>query len=472
MTFTFDTLSQAQDSTRVGGILHSLSGIFPLYKPAIAQLEKVCAQRGTQYYAFSYDWRRDLNESADDLIAFLTHIAATHNSKLQVIGHSMGGLITLAALNARPDLFDSVVFAGTPFGTGTAFLEDSTEPRACQYTVIDDVFTWPSGYNFILPPEADVIDRAAPWIGNFVDRSGTPMNINLYNPHHWVAHRLSIFDKQNAKASPQQLRHLETCISRARAFRRKILFEPSVKYPPIAVLFSSCYPTKIYAFACYTIPVHLQCKIAHQQQSDQLRTSIAANKNRLNASSESIVTPDSEPTDIPIITTDIPTDTPDKEKEDSPQPEHVILPNDIFVDEGAPTDKPLLSSPTSSPPPSSPALSTESTTSTPQLPTHKATAVNTITTTTPPATPPLMPEPPEIALPDIPQPPPASRWSRCSWAWIPMPNSGDDRVASPGVIPPPGIPYTLYHTNNRHSQLLDDTSVPHILQLLIQKSHP
>lgn len=36
----------------------------------------------------------------------------------------MGGLITMVALNKRPELFQSVLFAGVPFMPGVGFLED------------------------------------------------------------------------------------------------------------------------------------------------------------------------------------------------------------------------------------------------------------------------------------------------------------------------------------------------------------
>src|SRR2546430_11641135 len=45
-------------------------------------------------------------------------------ARVQVAAHSMGGLITFGALNRRPDLFHSALFAGVPFGASVSFLED------------------------------------------------------------------------------------------------------------------------------------------------------------------------------------------------------------------------------------------------------------------------------------------------------------------------------------------------------------
>lgn len=44
--------------------------------------------------------------------------------KVQVVGHSLGGLISFVALNRRPDLIHSALLAGVPFGSTISFLED------------------------------------------------------------------------------------------------------------------------------------------------------------------------------------------------------------------------------------------------------------------------------------------------------------------------------------------------------------
>lgn len=80
---------------------------------------------GRAFRPFTYDWRRDNRENTAKFIKFLESISQeSGGARIQVVAHSMGGLITFAALNRRPDLFHSVLFAGVPFGHNISFLED------------------------------------------------------------------------------------------------------------------------------------------------------------------------------------------------------------------------------------------------------------------------------------------------------------------------------------------------------------
>jgi len=105
-------------------------------------------------YTFTYDWRRDPLENAVLYVPlpplswtlapwpsgplaltltltrapsfewFCREIAAKHKSRVQVVAHSMGGVVTFAAVNRAPELFNSVVLAGVPFGPGFGYLQD------------------------------------------------------------------------------------------------------------------------------------------------------------------------------------------------------------------------------------------------------------------------------------------------------------------------------------------------------------
>ncbi len=78
------------------------------------------------FYTYNYDWRRDLNETTDKLIEFLQQIKNRHGSAVQVVAHSMGCLITLAALNTSPCVFNSVLLVGGNFGGGAGFYPTNT----------------------------------------------------------------------------------------------------------------------------------------------------------------------------------------------------------------------------------------------------------------------------------------------------------------------------------------------------------
>ncbi|KAI0538474.1 hypothetical protein GGR58DRAFT_294859 [Xylaria digitata] len=71
-------------------------------------------------YDYGYDWRLSPHLSSRKLVDFLRHLPSNHGVKdhqdrgATVIAHSLGGLIARHAVNQRPELFASVVYAGTP----------------------------------------------------------------------------------------------------------------------------------------------------------------------------------------------------------------------------------------------------------------------------------------------------------------------------------------------------------------------
>ena len=78
------------------------------------------------FYTFGYDWRRDLNETTDILLEFLKNIKQKHGFPAQVVSHSMGCLISLAASNTNPSLFHSNCFVGGMFAGGVGFYPMNT----------------------------------------------------------------------------------------------------------------------------------------------------------------------------------------------------------------------------------------------------------------------------------------------------------------------------------------------------------
>ena len=77
---------------------------------------------GQVFRAFAYDWRRDNLENTAEFVKFLEKVSRENGeARIQVVAHSMGGLITFVALNRRPDLFHSVLFAGVRFRPGCQF---------------------------------------------------------------------------------------------------------------------------------------------------------------------------------------------------------------------------------------------------------------------------------------------------------------------------------------------------------------
>jgi hypothetical protein len=104
--------------------------LFPIYNDLIAALRHELSQRAdraTPVFAFPYDWRMDVRDAArrlgvfvDEVIArtkLLKHYAAADKLKVDLVGHSMGGLVITEylALRGRGAGVGKVVTIGTPF---------------------------------------------------------------------------------------------------------------------------------------------------------------------------------------------------------------------------------------------------------------------------------------------------------------------------------------------------------------------
>lgn len=104
------------------------------------------------------------------------------------MAHSMGGLITFVALNRRPDLFESVLFAGIPFGSSISFLEDmhSGAANGLNKSILspDVYFTFASPFTFF---------PANPKESRLVETNGTPIEHDWYSADDWARRKLGIF---------------------------------------------------------------------------------------------------------------------------------------------------------------------------------------------------------------------------------------------------------------------------------------
>ena len=81
------------------------------------------AKRGRPFSSFVYDWREDLNVTGHRLECYLADVFTRYGKrKIQVIAHSMGGMLAYPILKRRPELFESILFCATPFSPGISFL--------------------------------------------------------------------------------------------------------------------------------------------------------------------------------------------------------------------------------------------------------------------------------------------------------------------------------------------------------------
>ena len=197
---------------------------------------------GRVFRAFAYDWRRDNLENTAEFIKFLETVSRENGgARIQVATHSMGGLITFVALNRRPDLFHSVLFAGVRFGQGVSFLEDmhvGTATGLNRRVLSPQVlFTFVSIYCLF------------PWNtpdSGLVEQNGDRISHDWYSADDWERHRLGLFATIEPDAvTGEQRSHLRNALARAHEFRSLLVCrkDGSFHYPPIAVLASDAHPT-------------------------------------------------------------------------------------------------------------------------------------------------------------------------------------------------------------------------------------
>ncbi|WP_257463172.1 lipase/acyltransferase domain-containing protein [Archangium lipolyticum] len=144
------------------------------------------------FVPFSYDWRRDIRESAGQLCARIEQLVAEGGGrrKVNIVAHSMGGLVTMHCLlhggaqaGERPwagaEHVKRVVILGTPFSGGPGIFDDllvGTETMRNRALLAPEaLFTFASAFQ-LLPPRSDF----------FVDAEDRPVELDAFDPAVWL----------------------------------------------------------------------------------------------------------------------------------------------------------------------------------------------------------------------------------------------------------------------------------------------
>ena len=113
--------------------------------------------------AFGYDWRQDLRASARELCDTIERLPV---ERVDLVAHSMGGLVALHCLRSGAPKVRRVVFAGTPFRGGPQILEDllwgTKTGRNTALLSKQALFSFPAAFQ-LLPPAGDFTDPEA-WL--------------------------------------------------------------------------------------------------------------------------------------------------------------------------------------------------------------------------------------------------------------------------------------------------------------------
>ncbi|MCR4330184.1 MAG: hypothetical protein NUV65_06605 [Candidatus Roizmanbacteria bacterium] len=86
------------------------------YDGLLETLNKLHFKEGSDYMLFPYDWRRHVEESADELYTTLKNTLWIEHpgTKIVLIGHSLGGLVGRVFADKHPELTYRLITVGTP----------------------------------------------------------------------------------------------------------------------------------------------------------------------------------------------------------------------------------------------------------------------------------------------------------------------------------------------------------------------
>ncbi len=215
--------------------------------------------RGAIFHVFTYDWRRDLVESARRLGRYLDDLAEARGEKdarFNVVGHSMGGLVARYYLRygaAEPD--GPVTWAGTK---RIAQLIQVGTPNAGSIHSLDAALNGsPVGMSHTTLAAPVVAHMPAmyqlmPPLGTrpLIDRRGDALDIDLHDPGTWERFGWGPWKSGGEDDTERERAFVGALLERAAAFHRAMARTPDHPCPvPVIALGGDCMPTLTRAVA-------------------------------------------------------------------------------------------------------------------------------------------------------------------------------------------------------------------------------
>jgi pimeloyl-ACP methyl ester carboxylesterase len=238
---------QGEDGLRAVGILGTVRAVPYLFERRVYSpwVDFAANIKRRPLLVFAYDWRRDNGETVQHFEQFLESVKARYaGQRPMVVAHSMGGLITLALQNRRPDLIDRVVYVGVPFRGGIGYLDNMYlgTPTGLNGALLSPavLFSLPSVYSFYpggLPFESPMVAE---------DEAGQPLALNFFAAATWKENGFGPYAPQNrgwAQQSASEDAFLAKVLERALAFRQQLQPPPGQTYRPALVVSSQRHPT-------------------------------------------------------------------------------------------------------------------------------------------------------------------------------------------------------------------------------------
>jgi pimeloyl-ACP methyl ester carboxylesterase len=92
------------------------------YDSLIGALEKNGLVKGQDFYVWNYDWRKPLSQIVIDFNNFVNNLNLQNGQKLDLVGHSLGGLVARVWTQDHPDLVEQTITLGSPqYGSVKAY---------------------------------------------------------------------------------------------------------------------------------------------------------------------------------------------------------------------------------------------------------------------------------------------------------------------------------------------------------------
>jgi pimeloyl-ACP methyl ester carboxylesterase len=227
---------------------------YPIYKNWLKGAEDL----GHPFLSFAYDWRRDNEETLDKLTLFITKVFEENGKrKINIVGHSMGGMLTFAFAGIHPEMIQNLFIAGSPLQGGIGFLPDLTEGTATalnkKITSAEVLSTFPSVYSFF-PFDSE---------NHVLSSQGLPIKVDFFSTSTWESHWWGLFNSENIDLVASR-NFLTKALDQAKLFRKK-LSKQSMTYPKIFIISSRAHKT---LKAVTLNETHLKLDFKSQPQGD------------------------------------------------------------------------------------------------------------------------------------------------------------------------------------------------------------
>lgn len=175
-----------------------LSGIGNMIDTGKRLLIRCAHKKRTKVHSWGFDWRLSLSKSSEKFEKFLQELydsssdQAENRKGAKVVAHSMGGLVAMHALarTKNPKIFESLVFASTPFlgtanilgpfayGDAALWNDEICSPRA--------TFSFRSSF-YLLPTHSRNEKEMSDTAGGrcFEEEDGQPHDVDFLDPEVW-----------------------------------------------------------------------------------------------------------------------------------------------------------------------------------------------------------------------------------------------------------------------------------------------